>query len=120
MSSNIFRGNPYQRGYGLGGAFRRFFNWVVPLFQKHAVPALESGMKVVGKSALSAAADIAKDVASGRNVKEAAETHINSAVELLKEKAEKKLSGNGIKRKSKFKKYVILKKQKKSFNDIFD
>ena len=71
MSSNIFRGSQYQRGYGLGGAFRRFFNWIVPLVQKHAAPAIESGLKVVGKTALSAAADIAKDVVAGTSVVQA-------------------------------------------------
>ena len=120
MNSNIFRGNPYQRGYGLGGVFRRFFNWIVTLVHKHAAPAIESGLKVVGKTALSTAADIAKDAVAGKNIRQSAETRINSAVDMLKEQAEKKISGNGIKRRKKSKKIIILKKQKKNFDEIFD
>jgi hypothetical protein len=120
MNSNIFRGSPYQRGYGLGGVFKRFFNWIVPLVQKHATPAIESGLRVVGKTALSTAADIAKDTVAGKNFRKSATNRISSAVDLLKEQAEKKLSGNGIKRKRKSKKkIIILKKQKKKFDDIF-
>jgi hypothetical protein len=66
-----------------------------------------------------AASNIASDVASGRNVSEAAEAHINTAVDTLKDQAEKHLEGRGIKRKKKFKKFVILKK-KSQLNDIFN
>ena len=30
---NYFRGTPYQRGYGLGGAFKSFFRWILPLIK---------------------------------------------------------------------------------------
>lgn len=127
ISNGVFRGSPYQQGYGLGGTFRKFFRWIVPLFQKHALPHIESGIKEFGKTALSAAADLAKDVVSGRNVREAATDRINTAVNSLKERAENSLEGKanslegkGIKRKrKKFKKFVVLKK-KKNFKDIFD
>jgi hypothetical protein len=122
MSYELYRAPLYQRGYGLGGTFRKFFSWIVPLVRKHAVPALELGLKTVGHTALSTAADIAKDVVSGKNVREAAEERINSAVDSLRERAENKLEGRGIKRQrksKKFKKYIILKKQQKS-KDIFD
>lgn len=29
---SVFRGAPYQHGYGLGNAFRRFVSWAIPLF----------------------------------------------------------------------------------------
>ena len=118
MNTGIYRGAPYQRGYGLGGTFKRFFNWIVPHVKKHALPAIESGAKVVGRTALSTAADIAKDVSSGRNFKEAAEERIDSAVESLKEKAEKSFSGKGINRRRKMKKLTFI--QKKKIQDIFD
>lgn len=35
----FYKGSPYQRGYGLGGTFRRFFSWLVPIFKEHALPA---------------------------------------------------------------------------------
>lgn len=117
--NNIYRGTAYQQGYGLGGTFRKFFKWIVPIFKKHALPTIESGMKEVGRTALNTAAEFAKDVASGRNVKEAASARINTAVDSLKEQVENHLEGRGIKRKKKFKKFVILKK-KADYKDIFD
>lgn len=119
LSNGVYRGSPYQQGYGLGGTFRKFFKWIVPLLKKHALPHIESGIKQVGKTALSTAADIAKDAVSGKNVRVAATERINTAVESLKERAENSLEGKGIKRKKKFKKFVVLKKKTK-FQDIFD
>jgi predicted Ser/Thr protein kinase len=121
MNNNIYRGSVYQAGYGLGGTFRKFFKWIIPIFKKHALPTLESGAKAIGKTALTAAADIARDVVAGRNVREASREHMNSAVDSLKERAERTLDGKGIKlkKKQKFKKFVVLK-QKQNFNDIFD
>ena len=118
MNNNIFRGAPYQRGYGLGGTFRRFFSWIIPLVKKHALPALESGAKEVGKTALSTIADIAKDVATGKKFKESAESRIDTAVDNLKEKAENLLNGKGINRRRKKKKVTFSVKKK--IQDIFD
>jgi hypothetical protein len=86
------------------------------------MPALTS----VGKTALSAASDIHKDISEGRNFDESARERIKNAYDTLKEKAEKRLRGEGLrkkiqrakKKKPHFKKYVILKKKK--FKDIFD
>lgn len=119
MNYNIYRGNQYQRGYRLGGTFKKFFRWIVPLVQKHAFPAIESGLKTVGKTALETAADITKDAISGRNIREAAESRINSAVDQLKEQAEKKLRGEGINKQKKKQKIIIVKRKKLS-KDIFD
>jgi hypothetical protein len=123
MNSNLFRGTSLQRGYGISQIFRRFFNWATPIFHSKVVPALSS----VGKTAIHTAASIARDAAAGRNLKEATQYHINSAVDKLQDQAEKRLRGEGLKRKkyykkknNKFKKYVILKKKNQNFRDIFD
>lgn len=121
---DTYNGKLYQRGYGLGGQFRRFFKWVVPLFKKHALPKLKDAAKTLGKEALSSVSDISKDLISGVDVKTASTQRINEAIDNLASKAENKLEGNGIKRKVSFKKYTIVKKQKKksnkeSFDDIF-
>jgi hypothetical protein len=101
--------------------FKRFFKWIVPLWQKHGQPLLESGVKAVGQTALNTIGDIAKDTASGRNFRESANDRINTAVQSLAERAEKTLEGKGLKRKKKkkFKKYIVLKKKTK-LQDIFD
>ncbi len=28
---NYFRGSVYQKAYGLGGSFKRFFKWIIPI-----------------------------------------------------------------------------------------
>lgn len=116
---NVFRGATYQRGYGLGGSFRSFFRWLVPIFKEHALPLLKSGAQEVGKKAISSISNIAKDAVNGRNIKEAAGEHLNTAVDNLKEKVNKKLRGKGIKRRKKRKNTIIFQKKAK-LNDIFD
>lgn len=117
----LYSGMPYQRGYGLGGTFRRFFSWIVPILKKHAVPVIQDGLKEVGKTALGTAADIAKDSLNGVNIKDAFRDRTSAAIDSLKEKAERKLDGKGIKRsrKQKKKKFIIIKKRK-HLKDIFD
>jgi hypothetical protein len=102
-----FRGPAYQRGYGLGGSFRRFFKWLVPL--------VSPTIKDLGRTAIGHVGDFAKDVAAGADLKESAARHINTAVNSLKDRVEKKLRGEG-KRNIKRKKILI---KKKSYNDIF-
>ncbi len=129
---NYYRGANFQRGYGLGGyayqngaglggMFRKFASWVMPLLRKHALPTLNSGAKAIGREALDSAADVAKDLISGRNFSESMNQRLGTAIDVLKEKAEKKLDGHGINRKRKLKNLVILKKKKKiNHKDIFD
>jgi hypothetical protein len=103
----LFRGPAYQRGYGLGGTFRKFFRWIVPLVSPH--------IKDLGRTAMSHVGDFAKDVAAGADLKESASRHINTTVNSLKDKIERKLRGEG-KRKLKRKKILF---KKKTYNDIF-
>ena len=125
---NYFRGSNFQYGYGfnyqygsgLGIMFRKLASWVVPIFKKHALPVIESGIKTVGQEALDSAADVAKELISGRNLKDATSERFVSAIENLKQKAENKLNGKGIKRKKKLKNLVILKNKKLRSQDIFD
>lgn len=116
-SYNIYRGSAFQKGYGLGGNFRKFFSWIVPIIKKHALPVVETGIKELGKKALITASDIARDVASGKNLKTAAEININRSVEDLKNQIERKLEGGSRKKRKRKNKFVIVKKPKR---DIFD
>ena len=132
---NYYKGSQFQDGYGLiqfqtgdgfSDIFRRFASWVVPIIKKHAVPTLESGVKALGREALDSAANVAKDLLSGRDFKESATNRYKSAIDSLKEKAEKSLEGRGlkgraIKRKRSTQNKIILKKLKTTRNpDIFD
>lgn len=116
--NNVFRGSLFQKGFGIGGMFRRFFRWIVPVLKEHALPAVASGAKEIGRTALDSAANIAKDVVAGKDLTEAAKEHATTAIDNLKTKAEKALSGKGIKRSKKNKRYVY-KKQKQE-KDIFN
>ena len=75
----VFRALKYQKGYGLGGVFKRLFKWIMPIIKEKAVPIL----KTVGKSVLKGTSNIAKDALDGRNVKESANDRFE---ETLKEK----------------------------------
>ena len=114
---NLYKGSLMQKGYGLGNHFRRFYNWITPLFKKHVLPSIETGAKVVGKQALTTASDVLKDVAQGKKVKEATLDRINTADDVLKNQAEeaidgKKMQGSGIKTINKRKKKPIFVKSK--------
>lgn len=111
---NVFRGPLYQRGYGLGGYFRKFFKWLIPIAEKHVLPQIKSGASVVGKQAIESLAEIAKDSVKGRNFKESFQERTNEAIENLRERADKSLSGKG---KRKLKRKIIFKKRIK---DIFN
>lgn len=116
---SVYRGAYMQKGYGLGGVFQKFFKWIVPVFQDHALPALERGAKSVGRETLSSIANIAKDVVEGRNLKDSVQEHTNSAIDNLKDKIENKLKGKGIKGRKRSKNFIILKRKKAKFDDIF-
>lgn len=59
-----YTGVQYQRGNGIGSIFASIGRAVLPL--------LKSGAKTVGKEVLKSGAQFASDVASGKNVKQAA------------------------------------------------
>ena len=121
---NVFRGPMYQQGYGLGGYFKKFFRWLVPIAEKHVLPHVKSGLETMGKQAIDSVSNIAQDTIKGRNVSEAAQEHVSQALSNLKDKAEKKLRGEGIKRLKanhpKKKKRKIILKKRINEHDIFD
>lgn len=102
-SFSVFRGSPYQRGYGLGSAFRRFISWAIPLLKEYALPIIKN----VGKDIVHNAAHVAKEAIDGRDIKESAKEKFKSSIEKLHQ------FGRGKKRKKKF-----LKLKRKL--DIFD
>ena len=116
----VHQGPMYQQGYGLGGYFSKFFKWIVPIAEKHALPHLKSGLQAVTSQALDSVSEIAKDAARGRNVRAAVEERVSQAIDNLKLKAEKTMRGEGRKRKR-----IVLKTTGKNHknhnhNDIFD
>lgn len=113
----FYKGAVYQRGYGLGNQFRRFYNWIFPLIRKHAVPKIEKGIQKLGEESINSVTNIAKDVLAGKDLKTAATENINKSITNIKQSVEDTLEGKGIKRKSP--KILFLKKSKR-LKDIFD
>jgi (p)ppGpp synthase/HD superfamily hydrolase len=118
----FYKGLSYQKGYGIGDQFRRFFSWITPIFRKHALPKIQSGLKKVGEEIINSTANVAKDVIQGRSFSESANENVNNSVQNIKEAVENSLEGKG---KSKIKKpYTIFKKiqknNSKNKKDIFD
>jgi hypothetical protein len=113
----IFKGPMFQKGYGLGGYFKRFFKWIVPLAEKHVLPKLKSGAQTIGKELVNATTNVVKEAIDGKNVKESVDQHFNSAFDNIKQTAETKLSG-GKKRSIKGRVLYLKKKSKKK--DYFD
>ena len=75
----IFRAEPLQRGYGLGGLFRGLY--------RRVKPALKKGLATIGKRALKAGADILEDVVVNKTpLKQAVKRQAKSEFENIKER----------------------------------
>ncbi len=93
--SRFQKGSGKQVGYGIGSFFKSL--------ARKAMPFLQSGAKAVGKAALNTGMNIANDVASGKNFKQAATNPIKttgkelqtSALSEAKRIVPKLMSGSG-------------------------
>ena len=124
----IFRAMKFQKGYGLGGVFKRLFKWIMPIVKEKAVPILQS----VGKSVIKGTSKLAKDAIKGKNIKQSANERFEETLKELSDKAGVMEGNGGIisnyntpinKKKDRIMK-IIRKKSKKSSKkrkrDIFD
>jgi len=126
----VFVGYPNQKGYGVGGFFRRLSNWIIPLFKSHGIPLLKKGGEAVTNELLKSATNIAADTFQGKNIKNSAKQNLSNSLESLSNSVKQNLSklssdnqaGNGYKRSKKFK---LKSKEPKKFKyrrliDVFD
>lgn len=122
----VFEGYRIQRGYGLGGVFRRLFKWIIPIVKQHAVPVV----KTVGHEVIKGATNWAKDALKGKNFKESANQRLEETLNELSHKAGV-MKGDGLgsdintpikinKRKRKIKLILNSKIRRKRKVDIFD
>ena len=79
----VFRSIKFQRGYGLGGVFKKLFKWIMPIFKEKAMPILRS----VGESVIKGTTNLAKDTLKGRNVRESAKDRFEETLNELSDKA---------------------------------
>lgn len=108
---SIYRGFPYQRGYGIGTLIRRFGIPILKMFGKHA---LKTGVNM-GQDILDKKRNI-KQVLITRakqGLKEAAKESLSKTSDYIEQK------GSGVKRKKSYKKKLSNKKRRTK-KDIFD
>ena len=60
-----FHGSPYQKGYGLGGIFRRIFKYIMPIVRVNALPVA----KTIGKELIRTASNVVNDSLGGQDMK---------------------------------------------------
>lgn len=116
---SYYQGQTLQKGYGIGGWFKKLF--------RTALPFLARGAKTVGKEVLRTGTQIANDLLEGKNLQESAEQRSKEAGRKLAKKAIQKaddMLGKGQKlnkRKRKpFKRFISSKIRKQKGRDIFD
>ena len=74
----VFRGATYQRGYGFGNVFRRFFRWVVPILKENAMPVIKN----LGKETLKGAINVATDALDGQDIKSSAKSNLKKSLHM--------------------------------------
>ena len=101
----VFRGQPYQRGYGIGSVFARF-----------GIPIL----KFLSKQFVKTGMNVGNDYLAGNDLKESIKTHGKQGIRTAAKEGLGKLSqlidqsGSGIRKRKRKSKIVISKKR-----DIF-
>jgi len=118
----IFIGHRGQRGHGLGSILSGFFRTALPIVKKGLIHLGKSVGKQAGKQALSTGYDIVKDIAEGRNPKEAVKERAKEGINQFIPGAFPQ-SGSGKKRRRSHHprgRYEKAKRGKRVKRDIFD
>ena len=103
-----FAGARYQRGHGLGGIFRGLFRAATPLLKK--------GAMALGKQIIRSGSRVVKDVAAGKNFKQALRRRGKQGLgEMIESAVVPK--HKPIKRKRK--PHSIISHKRRRLNDIF-
>ena len=86
-----FQGIQYQRGHGLGSFFARLFRSILPVAKRVG----KSALKTVGKEALAMGANVAGDLARGKDFAVAMEEHGRESAGKLFDKASASIRKQG-------------------------
>lgn len=115
---SYYKGQSSQKGYGIGGWFKKLF--------RSALPFITKGAKSVGKEVLRTGTQIAGDLLEGRDIRESAKMRAKETGRKLAKKAintADEMLGQGKKYKRKRKlvnRHTLLKPRKVKTRDIFD
>jgi hypothetical protein len=120
---NYFSGSGVQRGYGIGGVFKRFFKWFLPVIKSNGLPIVKDFAKTSGKELLRGVTQVAEDSLAGNNFKESSKRAAEDMIGNISKKIRTGQLGTGYKRKRKFvpknKKAKKRKINKRKVVDIF-
>jgi hypothetical protein len=116
--SNYFKGEKFVKGYGFKGCgirdqYRKFKNWITPLWQNHVSTKIQQGLLFLRKEAANNVSNVANDVLNGKDVRDSIASNINTSIANVKEAIESSLKGGGaikVKKKRNSKPYIFLKK----------
>ena len=110
-----FEGVAFQKGYGVGSIFRKFFKWVIPIIKDNALPYLNKTLANVTNEAVTGLNNFTKDVIDDqKGIKESAKLRFNESISNLKRKIQE---GSGLKKiNNKKKRKISYKKQKCIFD----
>ncbi len=98
----VYKGDKYQRGYGIGSIFRSLIKTLTPIFTSQK---FKQAASTVGRHALSTGLNIGKDLIEGANLKESLKRHGKAGLSDAYQDVVESLgdnnmqSGEGIKRK---------------------
>ena len=119
----VFTGYANQRGYGIGGIFRKLSSYILP-YVKSALPFIKKGGQLLGSEVVRAASSIATDAINGKDLETSARENITEAVNNLSQKANTvlqtgsgKYKGRKKRKKNNSKKHFIKHRR---LEDVFD
>ena len=75
-----FRGSNYQKSFGFGDVFKKFFSWIIPIVKKNVTPLIKS----LGKYVIKTASHIASDAIEGESFSKSAKERINNTLNVQK------------------------------------
>jgi hypothetical protein len=110
----IFKGSYYQRGYGFGDIFKKFFSWIVPIVKKNAYPVL----KDVGKQIVKTTSNIAYDTIDGQNFKNSSKHRIGETMNYIENQYGRGKTEYKKRRKNEKIKHKVKRIKKKSTKPI--
>ena len=111
-----FQGQRFQKGYGFGALFKKFFRWVIPIIRNNVVPILSKTANVVKSSVNKGMENFENDILDEKkDIKESAHERFKETIQNIKKSLQ---TGSGNKKKKKVKR--IKGSFKKRTRNIFD
>jgi hypothetical protein len=83
----------FQKGYGIGSMFKKFFKWVLPVIKEHAFPILKGAYNTVKTDVTKGFNNFESDLQNGdKSIKDSFKQRLDETVDSIKRKFQ---SGQG-------------------------